>query len=87
MNSSYVLAITGASGAIYGVRLLDVLLNACCDVQLAISPAGSSLPELIRKPVLNRARAVCNCELERPRLVWAIKELTFVLIRLMNYTL
>ncbi|HVC94282.1 MAG TPA: flavin prenyltransferase UbiX [Pirellulales bacterium] len=37
------LAITGASGAIYGVRLLDVLLDACRDVQLAISPAGQAV--------------------------------------------
>ncbi len=43
MNSNFVLAITGASGAIYGVRLLDVLLNAGCDVQLAISPAGQAV--------------------------------------------
>ena len=43
MNSNFVLTITGASGAIYGVRLLDVLLNACCDVQLAISPAGQAV--------------------------------------------
>jgi flavin prenyltransferase len=43
MKSNFVLAITGASGAIYGVRLLDVLLNACCDVQLAISPAGQAV--------------------------------------------
>jgi flavin prenyltransferase len=43
MNSNFVLAITGASGAIYGVRLLEVLLNAGCDVQLAISPAGQAV--------------------------------------------
>ena len=43
MNSSYVLALTGASGAIYAVRLLDVLLTAGCDVQLAISPAGQAV--------------------------------------------
>ncbi|HEV3003857.1 MAG TPA: flavin prenyltransferase UbiX [Pirellulales bacterium] len=38
-----VLGITGASGAIYAVRLLDVLLTAGCDVQLAISPAGQAV--------------------------------------------
>jgi 4-hydroxy-3-polyprenylbenzoate decarboxylase len=35
-----VLAITGASGAAYAVRLLDVLLAAGRDVDLTISPAG-----------------------------------------------
>jgi 4-hydroxy-3-polyprenylbenzoate decarboxylase len=39
----FVLGITGASGAIYAVRLLDVLLTAGCDVQLAISPAGQAV--------------------------------------------
>ncbi len=40
MNRNVVLAITGASGAIYAVRLLDVLVASGCDVQLVISPAG-----------------------------------------------
>jgi 4-hydroxy-3-polyprenylbenzoate decarboxylase len=40
MKRNVVLAITGASGAIYAVRLLDVLVAAGCDVQLTISPAG-----------------------------------------------
>ena len=35
-----VLAITGASGSIYAVRLLEVLLAAGRDVDLCISPAG-----------------------------------------------
>lgn len=35
-----VLAVTGASGAVYGVRLLEVLIAAGCDVHLVISPAG-----------------------------------------------
>jgi 4-hydroxy-3-polyprenylbenzoate decarboxylase len=34
-----VLAMTGASGAIYGVRLLEVLLAAGCDVHVALSGA------------------------------------------------
>lgn len=38
-----VLAITGASGAPYAVRLLDVLVAAGCDVQLLISPAGQAV--------------------------------------------
>ena len=43
MKRNVVLAITGASGAIYAVRLLDVLVASGCDVQLAISPAGSAV--------------------------------------------
>jgi flavin prenyltransferase len=35
-----VLAITGASGAPYAVRLLQVLLARGCNLQLSISPAG-----------------------------------------------
>jgi 4-hydroxy-3-polyprenylbenzoate decarboxylase len=43
MKPNFVLAITGASGAIYGVRLLDRLLAADCEVQLVISPAGAAV--------------------------------------------
>ncbi|HEY4313467.1 MAG TPA: flavin prenyltransferase UbiX [Pirellulales bacterium] len=43
MKRNVVLAITGASGAIYAVRLLDVLVAIGCDVQLAISPAGKAV--------------------------------------------
>lgn len=43
MKPNFVLAITGASGAIYGLRLLDRLLAADCDVQLVISPAGGEV--------------------------------------------
>lgn len=45
MTPNYVLAITGASGAIYGVRLLERLLATDCDVQLVISPAGAAVLE------------------------------------------
>ena len=38
-----VLAITGASGAAYAVRLLDVLIAAGRDVELSISPAGQAV--------------------------------------------
>jgi 4-hydroxy-3-polyprenylbenzoate decarboxylase len=38
--SDLVLALTGASGAPYGVRLLEVLLNAGRTVHLTISPAA-----------------------------------------------
>ncbi|HWB11333.1 MAG TPA: flavin prenyltransferase UbiX [Pirellulales bacterium] len=43
MKPNFVLAITGASGAIYGVRLLDRLLAAGCQVELVISPAGATV--------------------------------------------
>jgi len=49
MNPQYVVAITGASGAIYAVRLLEVLIAAGCDVHLSISPAG----RLVLKQELN----------------------------------
>jgi 4-hydroxy-3-polyprenylbenzoate decarboxylase len=38
-----VLALTGASGAPYGVRLLEVLLSAGRKVHLVISPAGAEV--------------------------------------------
>ncbi len=40
-----VLAITGASGAPYGVRLLEVLLRACRTVHLSVSPAAVQVIE------------------------------------------
>jgi flavin prenyltransferase len=40
-----VLGITGASGAVYAVRLLEVLLSSGCDVYLTISPAGKAVIE------------------------------------------
>jgi len=40
-----VVAITGASGAPYGVRLLEVLLAAGREVHLAISPSGQAVIE------------------------------------------
>jgi flavin prenyltransferase len=38
-----VLAITGASGAVYATRLLEVLLRAGRDVHLVISPSGAAV--------------------------------------------
>lgn len=38
-----VLAITGASGSVYGVRLLEVLLQAGREVHLVISPAATQV--------------------------------------------
>jgi len=42
-NHPLVLAITGASGVVYAVRLLEVLLAAGCDVYLSISQAGQAV--------------------------------------------
>lgn len=39
-NKNLVLAITGASGAVYGVRLLEVLIASGNNVHLTISPSG-----------------------------------------------
>jgi flavin prenyltransferase len=44
-NRRIVLGITGASGAVYAVRLLEVLLSAGCHVYLTISPAGKAVIE------------------------------------------
>lgn len=43
MPKPLVLAITGASGAIYAVRLLEVLLHAGREVHLSISPSGAQV--------------------------------------------
>lgn len=45
MTGDIVLAITGASGSIYAVRLLEVLLAAGRTVHLTISPAGREVFE------------------------------------------
>ena len=45
MKRNVVVAITGASGATYSVRLLEVLLAAGCDVHLCISEAGQTVLE------------------------------------------
>ena len=51
-----VVAITGASGAPYGVRLLEVLLAAGREVHLSISPSGQAViqEELGRRIDLER---------------------------------
>ncbi len=43
--SNIVIAITGASGAAYGVRLVQVLLDAGQTVHLVISPSGAQVIE------------------------------------------
>lgn len=51
-----VLAMTGASGALYGVRLLEVLVAAGRTVHLTLSPAGAEVieQELGRRVALDR---------------------------------
>jgi hypothetical protein len=53
------------------------------NASLAIKPAGSSFPTLIRKPVLSRVNACCKSAELRANVFCAIRELTFVLIRVM----
>jgi flavin prenyltransferase len=43
MRRKFVVAITGASGATYAMRLLEVLLAAGCDLHLVISPAAQAV--------------------------------------------
>ena len=43
MKRNFVVAITGASGVTYAVRLLDVLVAAGCDVHLTISAAAQTV--------------------------------------------
>jgi 4-hydroxy-3-polyprenylbenzoate decarboxylase len=45
MTAPIVVAITGASGAVYAVRLLQMLLAADREVHLTISPSGASVIE------------------------------------------
>lgn len=40
---TFVVAITGASGAAYAIRLVEVLLSAGCDVHLTISAAAQAI--------------------------------------------
>jgi len=43
MKRQIVVAITGASGVTYAIRLIEVLLAAACDVHLTISQAGRTV--------------------------------------------
>ncbi|MHC4399472.1 MAG: UbiX family flavin prenyltransferase [Planctomycetota bacterium] len=45
MKRRFVVALTGASGAAYAIRLVDVLVAAGCDVYLSISEAGRTVLE------------------------------------------
>lgn len=49
-NLPLVVAITGASGAVYGLRLLEVLVESGREVHLVISPSGAA----VVKQELNR---------------------------------
>jgi len=55
-SAPLVLGITGASGAAYAVRLLEVLLEAGREVHLAVSPSGQAViaEELGRRVDLDR---------------------------------
>ena len=55
-SSPIVLGITGASGAAYAVRLLEVLLESGREVHLSISPSGQAVigEELSRRIDLDR---------------------------------
>jgi len=55
-NKTIILAMTGASGAIYGLRLLEELLKSNCEVYVVISDA---------------AKIVLNAELDFPAVVSA----------------
>jgi flavin prenyltransferase len=43
MKPNFVLGVTGASGAAYAVRLLRVLCDAGCQIDLSISPSGQAV--------------------------------------------
>ena len=43
MDKNYTIAITGASGSIYGIRLVEELLKAGCYVNLVISETGKDV--------------------------------------------
>jgi flavin prenyltransferase len=43
MTLPYVLAITGASGAVYAVRLLELMLRSGHEVHVAVSPSGAAV--------------------------------------------
>ena len=46
MNRPLVVAITGASGAVYAVRLVQLLARNCSELHLVISPAGREVMQL-----------------------------------------
>ncbi len=72
-----VVGLTGASGAIYAVRLLDVLVDAGCEVYLSISPAG--------KAVLHEELGIeIDLEAFEPETLWATDRLGLGRVRSEN---
>lgn len=61
MGKSYTVAITGASGSIYGIRLAEELLKAECHVSLVISDTGKKV--LLHETGID----LCGTELEATR--------------------
>lgn len=53
MKLPLVVAITGASGAVYGVRLLEVLLQSGHEIHLTISPSGKEVIAQELKQAIN----------------------------------
>ncbi|MFZ5943026.1 MAG: UbiX family flavin prenyltransferase [Bacillota bacterium] len=43
MKTRYIVAVTGASGAVYAKRLIEVLLNNLCAVDLLVTDAGKEV--------------------------------------------
>src|SRR5262245_6531418 len=58
-NHPFIVAITGASGAVYAVRLLEVLLASGREIHLLISPSGAA----VVKQELERAVSLDKFEL------------------------
>ena len=58
MTQAITLAITGASGAVYGVRLLEQLLAAGCQVHLLLSSAAQAQDKWPARPVTVNAASI-----------------------------
>src|SRR4051794_36206405 len=82
-NALSAVAITWFARSVLLMAFL-MLVMSLRKFSLAIKPAGSSLPVLILKPVLNRPSACSKAALDRPNVFWATKELTFELIRVIE---
>ncbi|MBI5235324.1 MAG: UbiX family flavin prenyltransferase [Deltaproteobacteria bacterium] len=59
--AAYIVAITGASGAVYGLRLIDALLKRGDDVELIISPSGFLILKEELGIVASASDAGCVC--------------------------
>ncbi len=70
MKRNFILALTGASGATYAVRLLEVMIAAGCDVHDPLScPAGSRCVHLEAERTTGRETTGClpSCSAVSPR--------------------